>query len=89
MKQEDLISIIVPIYNVEKYLNACIDSIINQTYTNIQVIVIDDGSSDNSPFIIEEYINSLRINNSIKINTHISIINISNNFFLILNNIHK
>lgn len=53
---KDCISVIIPVYNCEKYLKRCLESIINQTYTNIQVIVIDDGSSDNSPFIIEEYI---------------------------------
>lgn len=51
----DLISIIVPVYNVEKYLRKCIDSIIIQTYTNLEIILIDDGSSDNSGNICEEY----------------------------------
>lgn len=55
MKQEDLISIIVPIYNVEKYLNACIDSIINQTYKKIEIILVNDGSTDNSNKICLEY----------------------------------
>lgn len=43
---ESLISVIVPVYNVEKYLNRCIDSIINQTYRNLEIILIDDGSTD-------------------------------------------
>lgn len=43
-----IISIIVPIYNVEKYLPQCLDSIINQTYKNLEIILIDDGSTDNS-----------------------------------------
>ena len=43
-----MISIIVPVYNVEKYLDRCIDSLIKQTYKNIEVILIDDGSTDTS-----------------------------------------
>ncbi|MBX2688325.1 glycosyltransferase, partial [Campylobacter jejuni] len=43
-----LISIIVPIYNVEKYLDECLKSIINQTYKDLDIILVDDGSTDNS-----------------------------------------
>lgn len=50
-----LISIIVPIYNVEKYLDKCIDSIINQTYTNLEIILVDDGSPDNCPRICDQW----------------------------------
>lgn len=49
------ISVIVPIYKVEQYLNRCIDSIINQTYTNLEIILVDDGSPDNCPKICDEY----------------------------------
>lgn len=49
------VSIIVPIYKVEKYLNKCIDSIVNQTYNNLEIILVDDGSPDNCPKICDEY----------------------------------
>lgn len=48
-------SIIVPVYNVERYLSRCIESLINQTYSNIEILLIDDGSSDQSPEICDEY----------------------------------
>ena len=51
----DLISIIVPIYNCEKYLKKCISSLINQTYTNIEIILINDGSKDKSREICEKF----------------------------------
>ena len=51
------VSVIVPIYNVEKYLRKCVDSIINQTYTNLEIIMVDDGSPDNCGKICDEYIN--------------------------------
>lgn len=58
MKNHDLISIIIPIYNVEKYLRICLESVINQTYTNFEVIMVDDGSTDNSVCICKEYCNN-------------------------------
>lgn len=47
------ISIIVPIYNVEKYVEKCIHSLINQSYKNIEIILVDDGSNDGSTKIID------------------------------------
>ena len=49
------ISIIIPVYNVEKYLRQCLDSVINQTLKDIEIICVNDGSTDNSPAILEEY----------------------------------
>ena len=49
------VSVIIPIYNVEKYLAECIDSVINQTLNEIEIICINDGSTDNSLKIIKEY----------------------------------
>jgi len=52
---QDLISVVVPVYNVEKYLNRCIESILSQTYSPIEVILVDDGSTDSCPRICDEY----------------------------------
>ncbi|EFU8711396.1 glycosyltransferase family 2 protein, partial [Campylobacter jejuni] len=49
------ISVIIPIYNVEKYLDKCLKSVINQTYKNLDIILVDDGSIDNSLNIAKEY----------------------------------
>ena len=49
------ISVIVPVYNIEKYLHRCIDSILAQTFTDFEVLLIDDGSKDKSGEICDEY----------------------------------
>lgn len=51
-----MISVIVPIYNVEKYLPTCIESILNQTYKDLEILLIDDGSTDNSGKICDQYV---------------------------------
>lgn len=52
---EPLISIIIPIYRVEQYLRRCLDSVVNQTYANLDIILVDDGSPDNCPQICDDY----------------------------------
>lgn len=54
MNSEILISIIVPVYNVDKYIKKCVNSITNQTYSNLEIILVDDGSKDTSGDICDE-----------------------------------
>jgi len=53
--KKGLISVIIPIYNVENYLSKCVDSVLNQTYQNLEIILVDDGSKDNCGQICDEY----------------------------------
>lgn len=55
MLQKEKVSIVVPIYNVEKYLKRCVDSIINQTYSNLEIILVNDGSPDNCGKVADNY----------------------------------
>lgn len=55
MDKKDTISVIVPIYKVEPYLRQCLDSVVNQTYRNLEIILVDDGSPDNCGSICDEY----------------------------------
>ena len=52
---KDLITVIVPVYNVEKYLTQCVDSILNQTYKKIEIILVDDGSKDRSSQLCDDF----------------------------------
>ena len=54
MREKDVISVIVPVYNVERYLKRCVESIINQTYKKLQIILVDDCSTDKSGEICEQ-----------------------------------
>ncbi|WP_060983151.1 glycosyltransferase family 2 protein [Vibrio splendidus] len=55
MQNDSLVSIIIPVFNLELYLSNCLDSVLNQTYQNLEVLVVNDGSSDKSEMIIQEY----------------------------------
>lgn len=50
-----MISIIIPVYNVEQYLDKCLQSVIHQTYQDIEIILVDDGSSDNSGILCDKW----------------------------------
>lgn len=52
---QDLISVVIPVYNVEKYLKRCIDSVLKQSYLDIEIIIVDDGSTDSSGIICDKY----------------------------------
>lgn len=54
------VSIVIPCYNVDKYIEECLNSVLNQTYSNLEVVVIDDGSNDGTRRILEEYQNRYR-----------------------------
>ncbi|WP_419725033.1 glycosyltransferase family 2 protein [Terrisporobacter petrolearius] len=66
--QNKLVSIITPVYNGEKYIEECIKSVLNQSYKNIEMIIIDDGSTDNSENIIKKYTQSFPFIKYIKCN---------------------
>ena len=62
--KSDIVSIIVPVYNGEKYISRCLDSLINQTYSNLEIVLVNDGSIDKSKEILNEY---AKTDNRIKI----------------------
>ncbi len=55
LKKDKLISVVIPVYNVEKYLRQCLDSVISSSYRNLEILIVDDGSSDKSGIICDEY----------------------------------
>ena len=61
MKNNPLVSVIVPVYNVEEYIEECLESIVNQTYQSLEIIVVEDGSTDESRQRIQKYLNDDRI----------------------------
>lgn len=66
--EDNLVSVIIPIYNGEKYIEQCIKSVLNQSYKSIEMIIIDDGSTDNSEDIIKKYTNKFYFIKYIKSN---------------------
>lgn len=58
MKKDVLLTVVIPVYNVEKYLKRCIDSILIQEWKNYNILLVDDGSTDNSPKICDDYVKS-------------------------------
>lgn len=54
-QQDDKVSIVIPVYNAQEFLEECINSALNQTYSNIEIIAVDDGSTDHSPEILKRY----------------------------------
>lgn len=53
--ENKLISVIVPVYKAEKYLDRCVESIVSQTYKNLEIILVDDGSPDNCPQLCDSW----------------------------------
>ena len=59
-KEEISVSVIIPVYNVEKYIEDCLNSVINQDLESIEIICVNDGSTDNSQEILEKYLNKVK-----------------------------
>lgn len=61
MKYCELITLVIPIYNIENYLGRCLDSVINQTYKDLEIILVNDGSTDKSLEICEGYAKKIAV----------------------------
>ena len=55
VSKKPLITIIIPVYKVEDYLDKCVESVVNQTYKNLEIILVDDGSPDNCPKMCDDW----------------------------------
>ena len=67
-KESILVTVIIPVYNVERYLREAIDSVLKQNYSSIEIILVDDGSQDSSPEICDQY--SEKYENLIVVSTY-------------------
>lgn len=74
VQKNPLVTVLMPVYNAEKYLSAAIDSILVQTYTNIELLIINDGSTDNSEYIIKKYLSKNKMIVYVKNETNIKLI---------------
>ena len=68
--KQPVLSVIIPTYNIEKYLRECLDSIVNQTYENLEIIIIDDNSNDGTNEIISRIANNKTISSIISRTTY-------------------
>lgn len=57
MKHQIIVSVIVPVYNTERYIKKCVESIVSQTFNDLEVLLVDDGSSDASSYICDQFAN--------------------------------
>lgn len=88
VKVKPLVSVVVPVYNVEKYLDSCIDSLLNQTYSNIELVIVNDGSTDGSLSILQNYAEYSQIklinivNSGVSVARNIGLQNVSGEFLM-------
>ena len=61
MKMDPKVSVIIPLFNARQYVRGAIDSVLSQTYRNIEIIVVDDGSTDNPEIVLEKYSDRIKL----------------------------